>query len=315
MVDSMLQTESLLQSLMPGAKSFNVFLQQLQKHWANRLAHYESRASWQIERRSQARHDSLIYQIRDGQFLEKGGINYSMIKGDALPVQATANNNPNLSGKAFVAMGISMILHPKNPYVPTVHTNLRYFQTLCDQPIWWFAGVMDLTPFYGFDEDCIHWHQTCKKACSSVPVEDYLVYKKACDDYYYLPHRKEHRGIGGLWIEHHNQGDFSDCQNLIESLGNHFLPAYEPIVKRRTSMPYSQNHRDFQQLRRNRYVEFNLLYDRGTKFGLSLGSRSESILISMPPTVTWPYNWQPSSGSEEEKLVRYYLQPQAWGCV
>ena len=212
-------------------------------------------------------------------------------------------------------MGLSMILHPMNPYVPTVHTNLRYFQTLCDHPTWWFAGVMDLTPFYGFEEDCIHWHTTCKHACSGVSDLTYQAYKKACDDYYYLPHRKEHRGIGGLWIEQLNQDPFSECQTLIESLGNHFIPAYEPIVKRRINTPYCKRHADFQQLRRNRYVEFNLLYDRGTKFGLSMGSRSESILISMPPVASWPYNWQPEPGSEEEKLLHYYLKPQAWGCA
>ena len=171
---------SLLQSLSAEAKQFNTFLQTIQSTWATCLAHYESKSRWQIEHRTQARHDSLIYQISQGDFLEKGGINYSLICGEALPDQATGHAQPDLSGKAFVAMGVSMILHPRNPYVPTVHANLRFFQTLCLQPTWWFAGVMDLTPFYGFDEDCKHWHNTCKQACNSVSPASYLAYKKAC---------------------------------------------------------------------------------------------------------------------------------------
>lgn len=294
------------------AASFNAYLQETQKLWASKLQDIESCAKWSAENRNLPHHHSLIYQIKDGSFLEKGSINYSFISGNNLPIQALDQSHTQFAGKPFIAMGISMILHPKNPYVPTVHANLRYFQTQCPQPLWWFAGVMDLTPCYGFDEDCIHWHQTCKQACLPIDAANYPAYKSACDRYYYLPHRQEYRGIGGIWIEQHNQAPFANCQRLIESVGNHFLPAYLPIAKRRIHTPYTQKQREFQQYRRSRYVEFNLLYDRGTKFGLQMGSRAESILVSMPPTVSWPYNWKPEANSAEEKLTQYYLQPQDW---
>ena len=299
-------------NLSDQALAFNRFLQKTQKNWATSLIAHEKRAQWHVEHRPLEHHDSLIYHIADGDFLEKAGINYSLITGDSLPVHATQRSMQPHSGKPFVAMGISTILHPKNPYIPSAHCNLRYFQTMDDDPIWWFAGVMDLTPIYGFDEDCRHWHQTCEQACLHADNANYDVYKKACDDYYYLPHRREHRGIGGLWIEQHNRQSFAACQRLIESVGHHFLQAYLPIVQRRCDMSYSQPQRDFQSYRRTRYVEFNLLYDRGTKFGLSMGSRAESILISMPPQASWPYNWQADPGSDEEKLTRFYLQPRDW---
>lgn len=298
--------------LLPGACQFNQFLLHMQQTWAQRLIALETRSTWQVEHRPSPTHDSQIYQISGGDFLEKGAINYSCITGDALPVHALGAQHQGLGPQPFVAMGISMILHPLNPFVPTVHANLRYFQTQSKNPIWWFAGVMDLTPTYGFDEDCKHWHQTCRQACLSVGDHHYPAYKEACDRYYYLPHRKEHRGIGGLWIEQHNKAPFDNCQRLIESLGKHFLPAYLPIAKQRLQIPYSEHHRNFQAHRRSRYVEFNLLYDRGTKFGLSMDSRAESILLSMPPQASWPYNWKAKPDSAEAKLRTHYLQPQNW---
>jgi coproporphyrinogen III oxidase len=309
-----LQALSQRLALSSGAVAFNTFLRQTQSDWAKSLQSLETQATWQIEHRTLDHHDSLIYQIADGDFLEKGGINYSFVRGDALPSQATQTTMAHLTGQPFVAMGLSTILHPRNPFVPTVHCNLRYFQTCSEDPTWWFAGVMDLTPTYGFADDSIHWHRTCRSACRQAGIEDaqYHLYKQACDQYYYLPHRKEHRGIGGLWIEQYNDAPFANCQQLIESIGQHFMPAYLPIAQKRQAIPFTNHHRQFQSFRRNRYVEFNLLYDRGTKFGLAMGSRTESILISMPPQASWPYNWQPKSDSVESRLHGEYLQPRDW---
>ena len=298
----------------PRVAAFDHFLQQTQKSWAASLQSLELNAEWHVEHRPLDHHDSLIYHIHDGSFLEKAGINYSLVTGESLPAPATQTHWAHLANKPFLAMGLSTILHPKNPFVPTAHCNLRYFQTLCDQPTWWFAGVMDLTPIYGFDTDCRHWHKTCLRACTDADIDmaTYMDFKKACDQYYYLPHRQEHRGIGGLWVEQYHQAPFSDCQRLIESIGTQFMSAYLPIAQRRLATPYSDVHREFQLFRRNRYVEFNLLYDRGTKFGLNMGSRAESILISMPPHASWPYGWQPTPGSAEAQLHEVYLQPQDW---
>ena len=306
-------TSDLLRALSSSrAVAFYRFLQTTQTRWAEALQSLEPTAVWQREQRTLTHHDSVIFHMSEGQFLEKAGINTSLVLGDSLPVHATQTEIAHLAEQPFLAMGISTILHPRNPYVPTVHCNLRYFQTRCENPTWWFAGVMDLTPTYGFDEDCAHWHRTCQSACLTADDPNYAHYKAACDQYYYLPHRREHRGIGGLWIEQHNQASFSSCQGLITSVGDHFLPAYLPIATRRMKTPYCQRSRDFLAFRRTRYAEFNLLYDRGTKFGLSMGSRAESILISMPPVAKWPYQWAPEPGTPEAKLTEHTLQPRDW---
>ena len=298
--------------LLPKALAFQKFLKNTQKNWTTSLSSLESKSSWEIEHRPSSSHDSIIHHISNGDFIEKGAVNYSFVHAQASAQVAKAAKTPSLVGQYFVAMGISMIIHPKNPYVPTVHANLRYFQSLEENPSWWFSAVMDLTPTYGFDQDCIHWHQTCQHACQSANNQNHQQFKRACDQYYYLPHRKEHRGIGGLWIEQLNQPSFSQCQNLIESIGDHFAIAYVPICQRRHQMPYEQAQKDFQNYRRARYVEFNLLYDRGTQFGLSMGSRAESILVSMPPSANWVYDWKAKPGSPEEKLTQHYLQIQNW---
>ena len=308
-----LSIQTITPDLLPGASAFNDFLLHQQTHWAQSLSSLETQANWSTEHRESSQHLSIIRHIQHGSFLEKGGINYSFICGDTLPKSALGKQQLNtIVGKPFVAIGISMILHPHNPYVPTVHANLRYFQTLHHTPTWWFASVMDLTPTYGFNTDCHHWHHTCQQACQAAQSPDYTTYKTACDHYYYLPHRNEYRGIGGLWIEQHNQKPFLDCKRLIQSVGQHVIPAYMPIAKRRLHTQFSQKERQFQSIRRARYVEFNLLHDRGTRFGLSMGSRTESILISMPPIAHWPYNWKATPNSPEEKLTQYFLKPKNW---
>lgn len=298
--------------LLPQASAFQKFLVDTQKMWASSLATLETQSQWQVEHRPSSTHDSVIYHMTNGHFIEKGAINYSCIHAKASDAVAKATKAPSLSGQYFVGMGISMIIHPRNPFVPTVHANLRYFQSLSEHPLWWFAGVIDLTPTYGFREDCQHWHRICQQACHSIDYATYLEFKTACDRYYHLPHRNEHRGIGGLWIEQLNQPSFTACQQLIQSIGSHFSLAYLPICEKRLPMPYNASQKDFQNYRRGRYVEFNLLYDRGTQFGLSMGSRSESILVSMPPCAHWIYDWQAQPDSPEAELTSLYLQPHDW---
>lgn len=250
--------------------------------------------------------------IADGEVIEKGAVNFSHIRGSQLPPTA-CKRHPQLVGQPFQALGVSLVIHPINPFVPTVHMNLRFF--IAEQPgspIWWFGGGFDLTPYYGFEEDCRHWHQNAKKACDQFGIELYPQFKKACDDYFYLPHRKEPRGIGGLFFDDFNQYPFEHCFDLIKTIGNCFLTGYQPIVARRKQHLFTQQHRDFQNYRRGRYVEFNLLYDRGTLFGLQSGGRTESILVSMPPQVSWQYNWSPAENSEESKLYKEFLIIRDW---
>ena len=251
--------------------------------------------------------------ICDGNVFEKGGVNFSIVQGNKMPKSATAIR-PELEGRKYTALGVSLVLHPQNPYVPAVHLNVRFF--VAEKPgketIWWFGGGFDLTPFYGFDEDAVHWHMTAKKACLPFGEKVYSKYKKWCDDYFYLEHRDEQRGIGGLFFDDLNEGGFERCFEFTKSIGDHFTEAYLPIVIKRKDTPYGEKERDFQLYRRGRYVEFNLIYDRGTLFGLQSGGRAESILMSMPPEVRWSYQRHMLEDSEEGKLYNHYLKPKEW---
>ena len=251
--------------------------------------------------------------LTDGAVLEQAGVNFSEVFGANLPASATAHR-PELSGRDFRAMGVSLVIHPHNPYVPTSHANVRFFiaEKPGSDPVWWFGGGFDLTPYYGNKEDCKHWHQTAQQACSGFAEHSYERYKKWCDEYFFLKHRNEPRGIGGLFFDDLNTPDFDTAFEFTQSVGNHYLPAYLPIVERRKDMPFTQRERDFQLYRRGRYVEFNLVYDRGTLFGLQSGGRTESILMSLPPVVNWKYNYQPEPGSTEAELYETYLKPKDW---
>ncbi|HNH52669.1 MAG TPA: oxygen-dependent coproporphyrinogen oxidase [Nitrosomonas sp.] len=251
--------------------------------------------------------------IEEGNVLERGGVNFSYVFGHGLPASATAAR-PELAGRSFEAAGVSLVLHPRNPYAPTVHMNVRFFEAKKEgaDPVWWFGGGMDLTPYYGFEEDAIHFHQTCKTALDPIGSDYYPRFKKWCDEYFFLKHRKEPRGIGGVFFDDFNQPDFSTCFKLTQRVGDHFLPAYAPILERRLNVPYGEQERDFQAYRRGRYVEFNLVWDRGTLFGLQTGGRTESILMSLPPIVKWRYSWTPQAGSPESKLYTDFLIGKNW---
>lgn len=251
--------------------------------------------------------------LENGAVFEQGGVNFSYVKGDGLPASATASR-PELAGRSFQATGVSLVIHPRNPFAPTCHLNVRLFvaEKEGEEPIWWFGGGYDLTPYYGFEEDCIHWHKTAKAACDAINPEFYPKFKKWADDYFYLKHRKEPRGIGGIFYDDLNELSFEEGFAFMQKVGDSFIDAYLPIVERRKDTEYSQQHRDFQCYRRGRYVEFNLVYDRGTLFGLQSGGRTESILMSLPPVVNWRYNWQPENGSEEARLYDVFLKPVDW---
>ncbi len=247
--------------------------------------------------------------LEDGALIEKAGVNFSHVLGNKLPPSATVQR-PELIDKAFQALGVSLVIHPRNPYVPTVHMNLRFF--CAENNVWWFGGGFDLTPYYAFEEDCKHWHQTAKAACDPFGANIYPQYKKWCDDYFYLKHRNESRGIGGLFFDDVNQWGFDHCFEFIKSIGDHFLLAYLPILQKRKNIAYGERERDFQCYRRGRYVEFNLVYDRGTLFGLQSGGRTESILMSLPPEVKWRYNWRPEEGTPEAELYEKFLKKKDW---
>jgi len=251
--------------------------------------------------------------LEDGEVFEKAGINFSHVYGDGLPASATAHR-PELAGRSFQALGVSLVIHPRNPYVPTSHANVRFFIAEKDgaDPVWWFGGGYDLTPYYGFDEDCEHWHKLAKQACDPFGGDVYARYKKWCDEYFYLKHRDEPRGIGGLFFDDLNEWGFDKSFEFMQSVGNSYLSAYQPIVARRKDTAYGEQERDFQLYRRGRYVEFNLVYDRGTLFGLQTGGRTESILMSLPSLVKWRYNWQPEAGSKEAELYEKYLKAKDW---
>jgi len=251
--------------------------------------------------------------LADGAVFEQAGINFSHVHGTSLPPAATARR-PELVGRSFQAMGVSLVFHPHSPYIPTTHMNVRLFvaEKEGEVPVWWFGGGFDLTPYYPFEEDVIEWHEISKAACDPFGVDVYAKYKEWCDEYFYLKHRNETRGIGGLFFDDLNEWGFDKSFAFQQSVGNHFIDAYLPIVERRKNLEYGEREKDFQLYRRGRYVEFNLVYDRGTIFGLQTGGRTESILMSLPPNVRFRYNWQPEAGSEEARLYERYLKPQAW---
>jgi len=251
--------------------------------------------------------------MRNGRILEQAGINFSHVHGATLPSSATAQR-PELAGRSFQALGVSLVIHPLNPYVPTTHMNVRFFiaEREGDVPVWWFGGGFDLTPYYGFEEDARHWHTVARDACSAFGAEVYPQYKKWCDDYFYICHRQEPRGIGGLFFDDLNAWGFDQCFAFTRSVGDHFLEAWLPIASRRKDIPYGERERLFQLYRRGRYVEFNLVYDRGTLFGLQSGGRTESILMSLPPLVRWQYDWKPEPGTPEAELYEKFLRPRDW---
>ena len=251
--------------------------------------------------------------IEESHLFERGGVNFSHVTGGNLPPSATANR-PELAGRSFEAMGVSLVLHPRNPYCPTAHMNVRFFIATAEgqEPVWWFGGGMDLTPYYGFAEDARHFHQTCKDTLAPFGETVHPRYKKWCDEYFFLKHRNEPRGVGGIFYDDLNEGGFERCFDLTRSVGDAFVPAYLPILEQRRHLAYGERERDFQAYRRGRYVEFNLVWDRGTLFGLQSGGRSESILMSMPPVVKWRYDWQPEAGSAEAALYTDFLPPRDW---
>ena len=251
--------------------------------------------------------------LAGGAVFEQAGVGFSHVFGDEMPPSAT-RTRPELAGRSFQAMGVSLVLHPENPYVPTTHANVRFFvaENGEDAPVWWFGGGFDLTPYYPFHEDVVHWHEQAKAACDDFGDGVYPRFKQWCDEYFFLKHRGETRGVGGLFFDDLNEFGFDRSFAFLRSVGDHFLEAYVPIVRLRKEHPFGERERRFQTYRRGRYVEFNLLYDRGTLFGLQSGGRTESILMSLPPQVRWEYNWQPEPGSPEDTLYKDYLRPRDW---
>ncbi|TMG99720.1 MAG: oxygen-dependent coproporphyrinogen oxidase [Betaproteobacteria bacterium] len=253
--------------------------------------------------------------IENGSVLERGGVLFSHVTGNALPPSATVQR-PELAGRSWEAMGVSLVLHPRNPHAPTVHLNVRCFAawgSISDaEAVWWFGGGMDLTPYYGYAEDAMHFHRVCRAALVPFGDDLYPKYKRWCDDYFFLKHRGEPRGIGGIFFDDVAHGGFERCFALTQSVGDHFVAAYEPILRRRKDLPYGEHERDFQAYRRGRYVEFNLVWDRGTLFGLQSGGRTEAILLSLPPLVKWRYEWKPPPGTREAELYRGFLVAKDW---
>lgn len=299
----------------PNIQAIKDYLLQLQEEICHALQSIEREArfvhyAWERPHGGGGGNTSVL---SDGQIIEKCGVNFSHVHGEQLP-PAAIHQRSELAGCPFQAMGLSIIVHPRNPYAPTSHFNLRFFtaKKSSSDPVWWFGGGFDLTPYYGFIEDCIHWHNTAKQACQPFGEDVYPLYKKWADDYFYIKHREEARGIGGIFFDDLNAWGFPTCFNFARSVGSHFLPAYLPILIQRSQHPYGQRERDFQAYRRGRYVEFNLVYDRGTLFGLQFGGRTESILISLPPEVRWRYDWRPPAQSDEARLYSDFLAPRDW---
>ncbi|HEU0197578.1 MAG TPA: oxygen-dependent coproporphyrinogen oxidase [Nevskiaceae bacterium] len=269
--------------------------------------------AWHKPSDSPLQGQGLTLMLEDGAVFERGGIGFSEVRGTKLPVAASARR-PELAGRGFRAMGVSLVMHPRNPFVPTAHMNVRFF--IADKPgaaaVWWFGGGFDLTPYYGYESDCRRWHETAREACEPFGAEVYPRLKKWCDDYFCLKHRHEQRGIGGLFFDDWSEGGFASSFAFMQSVADHFLPAYQPIVRLRNDTAYGARERDWQLHRRSRYAEFNLVWDRGTLFGLQSGGRVESILLSMPPLAAWRYDVHPEPGSAEADLVERYLKPQDW---
>lgn len=291
------------------------FLLELQADICSTLEALDPTADFKTDRWDREKGGSGISRvISDGEVFEKGGVNFSHVFGDAMPASATATR-PDLAGRAWQAMGVSLVIHPRNPFVPTSHANFRMFvaDKEGEESAWWFGGGYDLTPYYGIEEDCVHWHQQAKNACQEFGEEYYSRFKKQCDDYFQITHRQEPRGIGGLFFDDFNELGFEKSFAFIKSMANSYLEAYVPIVEKRKDNAYTDHHKQFQEYRRGRYAEFNLVYDRGTLFGLQSGvGRTESILMSLPPVVRWIYDWHADKGSEEERLTSEFLKPRDW---
>jgi len=291
------------------------FLLSLQADICEGLEALDSTASFKTDKWDRDEGGSGISRvISAGSVFEKGGVNFSHVFGDAMPTAATATR-PELAGRTYQAMGLSLVIHPLNPFVPTSHANFRLFVAEKEnaESVWWFGGGYDLTPYYGFEEDCIHWHQQARLSCTQYGENLYPRFKRQCDDYFYIKHRHEARGIGGLFFDDFNELGFDRSFEFVRSMAGSYLKAYGPIVARTRDMEFTEENKEFQEYRRGRYAEFNLVYDRGTLFGLQSGvGRIESILMSLPPVVRWMYNWQAEPGSEEARLTSYYLKPRDW---
>ena len=299
---------------MPDIETVHEYLLSLQDHIGDALQVLDQDLHIQNDEWQRAEGGGGISCVmNNGKVFEQAGVNFSHVFGKNLPPSATTQR-PELKGRSFQALGVSLVIHPLNPYVPTTHMNVRFFnaEQNNEEPIWWFGGGFDLTPYYGFEEDAKHWHETAKAGCIKFGEDIYPRYKQWCDEYFYLKHRQEPRGIGGLFFDDLNDWGFEKCFTFMQSVGDHFLPAYLPIVERRKDTTYGERERNFQLYRRGRYVEFNLVYDRGTLFGLQSGGRTESILMSLPPIVHWQYNWQPEPGSPEAELYENFLKPKDW---
>ncbi len=317
----------------PNSPAVRAWLEQLQERICAALEAEDGQAqfrrdAWQ--RPEGGGGDTRV--LEDGAVFEKAGVNFSHVTGRSLPPSATAHR-PELAHRPFEAMGVSLVVHPRNPYVPTAHMNVRFIctqsahagdgdgpgaspiknpESKIENPTWWFGGGFDLTPYYGFEEDAVHWHRTAQAACANFGDDLYPRFKEWCDHYFFLKHRNEPRGIGGLFFDDFNEGGFDHAFGFARSIGESLLPAYLPVVQRRKTMPFGERERAFQLYRRGRYVEFNLVWDRGTLFGLQSGGRTESILMSLPPQVAWRYDWQPEPGSPEARLYSDFLRPRDW---
>lgn len=299
----------------PDIESVKTYLLDLQQKICTELAKEDGGKDFIVDKwdRKGGNGGGITRVLRHGNIFEQAGVNFSHVTGDQLPASATAHR-PELAGRKFQAMGVSLVIHPRNPNIPTSHANVRFFIATKDNedPVWWFGGGFDLTPYYGNEEDCTHWHNIAKKACEPFGSGTYDKYKTWCDDYFYIKHRDEQRGIGGLFFDDLNEEGFEKSFSFMQSVGDHYIDAYLPIVQNRKNDPYTDIQREFQLYRRGRYVEFNLVYDRGTLFGLQTGGRTESILMSLPPIVHFEYNKTIEKNSEEEKLYEYYLKPKDW---
>ena len=289
------------------------YLQELQKNLITMAYKYDNKNFYEDSWSRNEGGGGITCVLQDGSCFDKVGVNFSDISGDQLPEAAT-NIRPELQGRNYQAMGVSVVCHPKNPHIPTAHLNVRLFiaYNKNSNPVWWFGGGFDMTPYYGYEEDAIHWHKTANEVCSPFGKEIYDEYKKNCDDYFHIKHRNEQRGIGGIFFDDLNIWEFEKCFNFIKSVGNGFIKAYEPILKKRLNESYNDKQKDFQLFRRGRYAEFNLVYDRGTLFGLQSNGRTESILMSMPPLVKWKYKYEIEKDSDEEKLYSNFLVPKKW---
>jgi coproporphyrinogen III oxidase len=298
----------------PDCNAVSSYLKELQDSICDSLQAFEAKARFQEDNwQREAGGGGRSRVLEQGEVFEKAGINFSHVHGEGLPASATAHR-PELAGRSFEALGVSLVIHPLNPYIPTSHANVRFFiaEKPGSAPVWWFGGGFDMTPYYGFEEDVVHWHTTARAACEPFGDDIYPRFKKWCDEYFYLKHRDEPRGVGGLFFDDFNESGFDQSFAFMRSVGDHYIPAYAPIVEKRLDHEWCARERDFQLYRRGRYVEFNLVYDRGTLFGLQTGGRTESILMSLPPAVTWRYDWHPQPDSPEGELYTRFLKPRDW---